>query len=77
MVICSFGQYFNRTLLEVRLARIERYNRILKSRMAKRGIIVEHDILNEYLSFAKVIFLNVSLNSLECFAIIIFGGKYF
>ncbi|KAI1725694.1 transcriptional adapter 2-beta [Ditylenchus destructor] len=37
----------------VRLARIHRYNRVLKSRVVKKGVILEHDIVSEFFNVAK------------------------
>lgn len=43
----------DRFLNEVRYARFNRYNRLMRIRAAKRGAILEHNLLNEYLNIVK------------------------
>uniref|UniRef100_A0A915E1S4 ZZ-type domain-containing protein n=1 Tax=Ditylenchus dipsaci TaxID=166011 RepID=A0A915E1S4_9BILA len=37
----------------VRFARIQRYNRVVKNRFSKRGVILEHEMISEYLNIVK------------------------
>jgi hypothetical protein len=53
--------------LEVKYARFNRYNRLMRIRATKRATILEHNMLAEYLNIVKVdstqtIFLGIKTN---------------